>query len=291
MLLLLAAIFAVLLFILLPLLAKQVRAIAQQVPDFIDWFRSVLQPKLEALAGIELDVGLLKDWLRGHLAEIQSLAIKFLPSIKSGGLAVLGFVVNLVLVPVVLFYFLRDWSKLIALIDEVIPRRWHAQVTTILREIDVVLGQFLRGQLLVMLLMGVFYAAGLWLTGLNYALSVGIIAGLVTFVPYLGVIVGVSLATLTGLLQFQDFTPLLAVWAVFAIGNLLEGYVFVPRLVGDRIGLHPVAVIFALLAFGQLFGFFGVLLALPASASLLVWLRHARRKYLASQVYSADSAP
>jgi len=150
-----------------------------------------------------------------------------------------------------------------------------------------VLGQFLRGQLLVMLLMGVFYALGLWLAGLNYALSVGILAGLVTFVPYLGVIVGVSLATLTGLLQFQDFAPLIAVWAVFAIGNLLEGYVFVPRLVGERIGLHPVAVIFALLAFGQLFGFFGVLLALPASASLLVWLRHLRHKYLESEVYNA----
>jgi predicted PurR-regulated permease PerM len=113
------------------------------------------------------------------------------------------------------------------------------------------------------------------------------IAGLVTFVPYLGVIIGVALATLTGLLQFNEFTPLLWVWAVFGIGNLLEGYVLVPRLVGDRIGLHPVAVIFALLAFGQLFGFFGVLLALPASAALLVWLRHLRQNYIESGMYKS----
>src|SRR5581483_9798452 len=141
----------------------------------------------------------------------------------------------------------------------------------------------------VMLLMTLVYVVGLWIAGLNYALSVGLIAGLVTFVPYLGVITGVTLATLSGMLQFGDYHQLIGVWAVFVVANVLEGYVFVPWLVGDRIGLHPVAAIFALLAFGQLFGFFGVLLALPASAALLVWLRYMRARYLDSGVYGAGA--
>ncbi|MEK6592910.1 MAG: AI-2E family transporter [Pseudomonadota bacterium] len=286
-LLLLAAAFVVMLLILLPLLVKQVRAIAGQAPVYLDWLRNIAEPWVESLFGVQIDVGMIKDWLTEHMAEIQSLAARLLPSIKSGGLALLAFFVNLVLVPVVLFYFLRDWNKLVARIDEVIPRRWHDRVTLIAREIDEVLGQFLRGQLLVMLSMSLFYTFGLWLAGLDYALSVGMIAGVVTFVPYLGMIIGVALATLTGLLQFNEFAPLLWVWAVFGIGNLLENYVLVPRLVGDRIGLHPVAVIFALLAFGQLFGFFGVLLALPASAALLVWLRQLRRNYLESGIYNS----
>jgi predicted PurR-regulated permease PerM len=285
--LLLAAAFTVLLLILLPLLVKQVRAMAGQLPVYLDWLRSAVGPRLEQWFGVPIEVGMVKEWVISHLGEIQSLALQLLPSIKSGGLALLALAVNLVLVPVVLFYFLRDWNRIIAHVRQSIPRRWHDQVVSLFAEIDTVLGQFLRGQLMVMLLMGLFYAVGLWLVGLDYALSVGLLAGLVTFVPYLGVIVGVALATLTGLLQFQDPMQLLWVWAVFGVANLLEGYVFVPWLVGDRIGLHPVAVIFALLAFGQLFGFFGVLLALPASAALLVWLRRLRRQYLASDVYNA----
>lgn len=285
-LLLLAGAFVVMLLILLPLLLKQVRAIAEQVPAYVDWLRNIVQPWVERLFGIQLDVAMIKDWLAEHAAEIQSLAAKLLPSIKSGGLVLLAFFVNLVLVPVVLFYFLRDWNVLVARVDEAIPRRWHGQVGVIAREIDEVLGQFLRGQLLVMLGMSLFYTLGLWLAGLDYALSVGMLAGLVTFVPYLGVIIGVALATLTGLLQFGELAPLMWVWAVFVAANLLEGYVLVPWLVGERIGLHPVAVIFALLAFGQLFGFFGVLLALPVSAALLVWLRHVRRNYLESGMYN-----
>lgn len=288
-LLLLAAIFAVLLVIMLPLLVRQVRAIAEQVPAYVDWLRNILEPWVRRHFDVELDTQVIKDWLVSHAAEIQTLAVKLLPTIKTGGLALLELAVSLVLVPVVLFYLLRDWDRLLANIDVMIPRRWHATVTGILREIDIVLGEFLRGQLLVMLLMAAFYTVGLWLVGLDSALAVGLIAGLVTFVPFLGVIIGVTLATLAGLLQFADYTSLLWVWAVFAIANVLEGYVFVPWLVGDRIGLHPVAVIFALLAFGQLFGFFGVLLALPASAALLVWLRHVRMKYLGSGMYALGS--
>lgn len=287
MLLFLAAAFVVLLLVMLPLLVKQVQAIAGQMPTYIDWLRTTLAPRIESYLGVELNTALIRDWLLEHISGLQALAVKLLPSIKSGGYALIALAVNLVLVPVVLFYFLRDWNRMVALVDEVIPRRWHAQVVALVREIDEVLGQFLRGQLLVMLAMGVYYTLGLWLAGLDYALAVGMLSGLVTFVPYLGFFVGVVLATLTGLLQFGDPVALVWVWAVFIAGNLLEGYVLVPRLVGERIGLHPVTVIFSLLAFGQLFGFFGVLLALPASAALLVWLRQVRRNYLASGAYGA----
>ncbi len=275
----------VVLVVLLPLLIRQVRAIADQGPVYVDWLRTALAPRLEQLFGIQLEMGMVREWVAEHMAEIRDVAVKLLPSLKTGGLAVIGFVVTLVLVPVVLFYFLRDWNAIVAGIDALLPQRWHDRVSEVAREIDAVLGQFLRGQLLVMLGMGMFYTVGLWAVGLDFALSVGMLAGLVTFVPYLGVITGVVLATLMGALQFQEWSQLSWVWGVFVAGNLLEGYVLVPWLVGERIGLHPVAVIFALLAFGSLFGFFGVLLALPVSAALLVWARYLRRDYLASSMY------
>jgi predicted PurR-regulated permease PerM len=287
MLLLLLALFVAFILIMVPLLARQVRAMALQIPAYVEWARANLAPRVEAHFGITLDIEFVREWVTEHAAAIQQFAVKLLPSLTTGGMALVDFAVNLVLVPVVLFYFMRDWNRLTLSISEMVPRRWYPQFAAIFTEINEVLGQFLRGQLLVMLLMGAFYTVGLWLVGLDYALSVGMIAGLVTFVPYLGVIIGVALATLTALLQFDSMTQLLWIWGVFAAGNVLEGYVFVPLLVGERIGLHPVAVIFALFAFGQLFGFFGVLLAVPVSASLLVWLRHVRRRYLGSGMYNA----
>jgi len=284
-LILLVMVFVVLLLVLLPLLIRQVRTITEQAPVYIDWLRNAVGPWLEQFFGVQLETAMVRDWVAENVVEIQSVAAKVLPSLKTGGLAIIGFLVNLVLVPVVVFYFLRDWNAIVAGIDRLVPRRMHDRASAIAREIDDVLGQFLRGQLLVMLGMATFYTVGLWLAGLDYALSVGMFAGLVTFVPYLGVIIGVVLATLTGLLQFQDLTQLVWVWAVFLAAQLIEGYVLVPWLVGDRIGLHPVLVIFALLAFGTLFGFFGVLLALPVSAALLVWGRYLRRDYLASGMY------
>ncbi|MGA0025029.1 MAG: AI-2E family transporter [Burkholderiales bacterium] len=285
MLLLLGAAFVLLLLVIVPLLIRQIRAIADQAPVYVDWLRTAVAPRLEQLLGVQLETAMVRDWVTEHMAEIRDFAVTLLPTLKTGGPAVIGFLVSAVLVPVVLFYFLRDWNTIIDGIDRLVPRRWHDRITTIAREIDAVLGQFLRGQVLVMLGMGLFYTVALWAVGLDFALSVGMLAGLVTFVPYLGVIIGVLLATMTGALQFQDLSQLAWVWGVFVAGNLLEGYVLVPWLVGDRIGLHPVAVIFALLAFGSLFGFFGVLLALPVSAALLVWARHLRRDYLASDMY------
>lgn len=282
---LMTAIVLVLLVVLLPLVSKQVKTLVTQFPQYVDAIKLRLGPLVLEHFGIELDVAFIKDWLTSHTKEVQEFAVSLLPTLKSGGLALIGLLGNLVLTPLVLFYFMRDWDAMVTRVAELIPRQWSASLSGILKEIDAVLGEFLRGQLLVMLLMAVFYTVALWAVGLNYALSVGVLAGCLTFVPYLGVITGVILATLTALLQFGDMTHLIWIWIVFVVGNVLEGSVFVPWLVGERIGLHPVAVIFALLAFAQLFGFTGVLLALPASAALLVWLRHVRAHYLASGMY------
>lgn len=283
----LLVLFVALLLILLPLFERETQLFIEHLPGYIDWFRAQLAPRLHAFGiDLQLDGAALKDSLGTHWQSAGGVAAKILPSLTSGGLAVVGFFANLVLVPVVLFYLLRDWDVMVAHIDEMVPRRWHARVTAIARDIDQVLGEFLRGQMMVMLLMSLYYACALWLVGLDYALPIGIVAGLLVFVPYLGMILGLTLATLAGAMQFQAIGGLIPVWIVFGGGQMLEGMVVTPWLVGERIGLHPVAVIFALLAFGQLFGFFGILLALPASAALLVGLRELRRKYLDSSTYN-----
>ena len=185
-----------------------------------------------------------------------------------------------------MFYLLRDWNVILARVDELMPRRWLAKVRTIAVEIDDVLAEFLRGQLL-----GDGRAGDLLrdrrcrIAGLQFALPIGILTGLLVFIPYVGFGLGLVLGVLAALLQWHGWPGFVAVLAVYGIGQLLEDYVLVPWLVGDRIGLHPLAVIFALLAFGQLFGFAGVLLALPASAVLLVALRHLRTAYHESALY------
>ncbi|MEQ8659589.1 MAG: AI-2E family transporter, partial [Gammaproteobacteria bacterium] len=167
-------------------------------------------------------------------------------------------------------------------VRDLLPRRIEPTVSKLAREIDSVLAEFLRGQLTVMAALALIYTVGLWLVGLDLAFFIGLLAGLVSFVPYLGVIVGVIVAGAAAFLQFQDVLHLALVGAVFGVGQVLEGMVLSPLLVGDRIGLHPVAVIFAVMAGGQLFGFLGVLLALPVAAVIVVLLRHSRDEYLAS---------
>lgn len=273
--------------ILVPLFEQQAITLMQRYPQHLDALSSYITPWLHRF-GIDfvLDIQGIKQALMENLPAAKSFAANLIPSLKTGGLALVEFVINLVLVPVVLFYVLRDWDLMIAHIGETIPRRARDETISMARDVDKVLGQFLRGQSSVMLLQSVFYVTGLWLVGLDFALPIGILAGMLTFVPYLGAIVGFVLATLAGLIQFQSFGGLVPVWIVFFLGQLLEGMVVTPWLVGDHIGLHPVLVIFALLAFGQLFGFFGVLLALPASAVLVVGFKYLHQKYTESALYT-----
>jgi predicted PurR-regulated permease PerM len=192
---------------------------------------------------------------------------------------------NVLLIPVALFYLLLDWKNFVARILELVPPAARPGVDSFTSECDAVLGQYLRGQLLVMLTMAVYYSTGLALFGLDLALPIGVFTGLAMFVPYVGFGIGLILALLAGLLQFASVKAFIMVAAVYGSGQIVEGFFLTPRLVGERIGLHPLAVIFALLAFGQVFGFVGVLIALPASAVLLVAIRRLRAGYMGSKLY------
>jgi len=280
--------FGLLLLIMLPLLEKEIGLFVARLPDWIEAARSHLLPQLQQWFGVsvEWDSQALKNLLLSHWQSAGGIAGKLLPWLGSSGGAIVAMLVNLLLIPLAMFYLLRDWNVLVARLDELIPRHWHAKVREIAGEVDGVLAEFLRGQISVMLLMSLYYVVALWFAGLEFALPIGILAGMLVFVPYLGMILGLSLATLAAVMQFPDFGGVLWVWVAFGAGQLLEGMAVTPWLVGDRIGLHPLAVIFALLAFGQLFGFFGLLLALPLSAILLVALRHGKAWYLASEMYN-----
>jgi predicted PurR-regulated permease PerM len=277
-----------LLLIMLPLLQQEITQFVQRLPQWLDAARVHLLPTLQQWFGIELewDSAAIKQLLIDHWQRAGGLASGvLLPWLGDSGSALLALFVDLLLIPLAMFYLLRDWDDLLARVDGLLPRQWHARILKIAGESDQVLAEFLRGQITVMLLMSLFYVVVLWVVGLEFALPIGIVAGMLVFVPYLGMMLGLLLATLVALMQFGFGSDLLLVWAVFGAGQLLEGMVITPWLVGERIGLHPLAVIFALLAFGQLFGFFGLLLALPLAAVLLVLLRHLCEQYLSSTMY------
>lgn len=279
--------FAGLLLIMLPLLEKEISLFVVRLPDWVEVGRVRFLPQLQQWFGADLqwDGTALKNLLLSHWQSAGGVAGKLLPWLSSGGGAIVDALVNLMLIPVAMFYLLRDWDELMAHLDALIPRHWQDAVREISAEVDSVLAEFLRGQIAVMLLMSTFYSVVLWLVGLEFALPIGIVAGMLVFIPYLGMIAGLTLATLAAVMQFTEFSSVLWVWAVFGAGQLLEGTLVTPWLVGERIGLPPLAVIFALLAFGQVFGFFGILLALPLSAILLVGWRRAKIWYLSSSMY------
>ncbi len=279
--------FVLSLLIMLPLLTKEITLFAARLPDWIEAARGELLPMLQYWFGPELewDGQAIKQLLLSHWQSAGGIASRLLPWLGNGGGALFALLMNLLLIPLALFYFLRDWDELIRRIDRLIPRNWYDKVCEIAGEADQILAEFLRGQISVMLLMSAFYVVTLWLAGLQFALPIGLIAGMLVFVPYLGMVLGLALATLAAAMQFSEFGNVLLVWGVFGAGQLIEGMVITPWLVGDRIGLHPLAVVFALMAFGQLFGFFGILLALPLAAMLLVALRHAKATYLNSSMY------
>lgn len=286
-LLLALAVLVGLLLVVLPVFYKETRLLMAKLPGFVAWFNEHATPWLMTRLELEiqLDVDLAKQLAREFLDENENLAMQLLGSLKLGGQVLVAVLVNALLVPVVLYYLLSDWNQLLERIDQLIPRRVHARVRAMAGEVDEVLAQWLHGQLLVVAMMAAYYVATLWLAGLEFALPIGIITGLAVIVPYVGIVFGFALATMTALLGKGGLAVVLWVWLAIGIGQVLEAMVVTPMVVGERIGLHPVAVIFALLAFGLVFGFFGVLLALPASAALLVGLRHLRAAYLAGPLY------
>ena len=274
-------------FILEPLLQKESSLIAHRLPDVITNIRANVEPWLQNRFGISLNVDStqVQQVITAHWKTAGGMLTDFLKSAGTHTLSLIGVIANILLLPVVLFYLLRDWDDFVASIGQLVPRDWSDKTTVIAKEIDQVLAEFLRGQLTVMLAMSVFYIFGLWLAGLDMALAIGLIAGLLGFVPYLGIALGLGLALLGAALQFTSLAQVIPVLLVFGLGQIVEGSILTPKLVGDRIGLHPVIVIFALLAGGQLFGFTGVLLALPVSAAIAVGLRHTKSSYLSSDTY------
>lgn len=285
--LLLTSVLVILVLVIVPLLHKEILLVAERTPTYLDTIRDRLDPWLQQNFGITLalDIEQLKTLAVENWRSATNYLGPLLLTVGNHGLALIGWFINLLLVPVVLFFLLRDWHVLIAHISELLPRRWHAKVAQIAREIDLVLAEFLRGQLSVMVLMSIFYATGLWIAGLELALPIGLIAGMLGFIPYVGATIAIILALLSAALQFAELSQLIPIVIVFGLGQLLESMLLTPWLVGDRIGLHPVVVIFALLAGGQLFGFTGVLIALPVSAAIAVGLRHLKQGYFASDTY------
>lgn len=275
--------------VLLPLIEREWIAAMDSMPQYIDKVQTKLLPWLASTLGageLTLDLAALKDAIREHWQQAGGIASNVVRAVSASGLALMGGLANLVLIPVITFYLLRDWSTFIERVHELIPRAVEPVIAKLATEADIVLGAFLRGQVTVMVVLGAVYAAGLWLIGLNFALLIGILAGLVSFVPYLGVMLGVTAASAVALVQFPDYGPLFLVLLVFGVGQVLESFILTPFLVGDKIGLHPVAVVFAIAAGGELFGFFGILLALPVAAVILVILRQIRTTYFGSSLYS-----
>jgi len=277
-----------LLFMVVPIVTKELPLLRAQLPVLADRVNTTLSPWL-AQFGIQvtLDFAGLKALVLEHMdGNVEAWLAKALSSVRMGGSMALALLGNAVLVPLVMFYLLMDWPRVRAQLGVLVPPRLRWRVRRFLVECDQVLGQYLRGQLLVMLALAAYYAIGLALFGFDLAVPVGVLTGLLVFIPYLGFGLGLVLALLAGVLEFGSWYGVIAVAVVYGFGQLLESFYLTPRLVGSRIGLSPLAVIFALLAFGELFGFIGVLIALPVSAVMVVALRRLQRMYISSQLYT-----
>lgn len=270
-----------------PVLSKEIPLMREQLPVLLDRLHGTLSPWLAQFGvHIAFDFASLREQLVVYLNENWGEGLPSMwSSLKLGGSVAVAVVGNAVLIPVALFYLLLDWKQVVARVLELVPPRARPSVDSFTHEADEVLGQYLHGQALVMVTMAVFYSTGLALFGLDLALPIGVFTGLAMFVPYVGFGLGLALALVAGLLEFMSVKAIVMVGVVYGLGQVFESLYLTPRLVGERIGLHPLAVIFALLAFGQLLGFVGVLVALPASAVLLVAIRRMRASYLASRLY------
>ncbi len=282
------------LLLLIPVLEHQISTLIERMPAILGW----LQTQLDQLLGLfgmnseeeGLKLTALVDLLRQHWQQAGGLARGLLQYFGRSGQFMVELALNLTLIPVVTFYLLRDWDILVARIHELLPRHIEPTIRRLMAESDAVLGAFMRGQLSVMVLLGLFYTAGLWLLGVEFAFLIGMGAGLISFIPYLGTIVGIAAACIAAWFQFHSLQQVLLVAGVFGIGQLLQDMVLIPRLVGQSIGLHPVAVIFAVMAGGQLFGFVGILIALPAASVVVIVLRHMHQAYQQSTLYRDDDS-
>jgi predicted PurR-regulated permease PerM len=276
------------LLLIVPILSKQLPLLREQIPLLADRANTQLSPWLSRFGiDVALDTASIKAFVLKYLdANLEEWLTTAMSSARIGGSILLALLGNLLLVPMVLFYLLMDWNNLVARAAGMIPPRLRDRAHGFMSECDATLGQYLRGQLLVMVALAVFYSVGLALFGFDLAVPVGVFTGLAVFIPYVGFGLGLVLALISGVLQFTGWHGIVGVAVVFGIGQVIESFVLTPMLVGDRIGMSPLTVIFALLAFGHLFGFVGVLIALPVSAVLVVAVRRLREAYVESELFT-----
>ncbi|RWL47562.1 MAG: AI-2E family transporter [Mesorhizobium sp.] len=279
--------------ILVPVLATQMADFARKLPEYLTRLQSLItsfDPKwLEQRFGV--NAAGLRDGLNSLLTSGFSLLTTVFTSIWSSGVALVSVVSLFVVTPVVAFYMLLDWDRMVAEVDGWVPRDHVETVRALARDINTATAGFVRGQGTLCLVLGAMYATGLTLTGLNFAILIGLFAGLISFIPYVGSLTGLVLAVGVAFVQFwPDWKMIVAVACVFFVGQLIEGNILQPRLVGKSVGLHPVWLMFALFAFGALFGFVGLLIAVPASAAIAVLVRFAIARYLESPLYKGHAA-
>ena len=277
------------LFILIPGLLHQFKIIIQLLPQWGAWLQENIFPLITRYMDFDPDFFNWKEFstrLGSEWSSTKAILSKISYSISASTFALINFFINLFLIPVVTFYLLRDLPAIKNNIKALFPRNVEPAVTNIVRECDTVLGAFLQGQMMVMFWLGMIYGIGLWLVGLQFAMLIGFIAGLASIIPYMGFVVGIGIALLTAFFQFDSWLPITLVVGVFTIGQIIESVLLTPWLVGNKVGLHPVMVIFAIMAGGHLFGFTGILLALPIGAIIMVLLTHLHENYKNSGLYS-----
>lgn len=288
-------VFALLAVAVLPLLLDQFAALTRNLPGYIDTLRGRIEGlvgQIEAVAPLNEAKPAAKPATEQLREAATGIGGRLLQGIWSGGVAFVSALAIVVVTPVVAFYLLLDWDRLMASIDDLIPRRHLDEMRKLARDIDDVLAGFMRGQFLVCVIQGTFYAVALSLVGLDFALIVGMISGMASFIPYVGAILGLTLSMGLAFTQFWgDWASIAMVLGIFVAGQAVEGNVLSPWLVGSSVGLHPVWLIFSLAAFGSLFGFAGLLLAVPAAACIGVLTRYAVGRYQDSALYTADDDP
>lgn len=286
--------FLLTLLLLIPALLEQLSRFILSLPQTFVWIQNSIFPYLEKTTGITLQTIPLADlqqMVSSHWREASGVAGNILKSASLSTVSVIMVLLNMLIIPVVGFYLLRDWDLIMLRIKGLLPYSIRAKTIALAKQCDEVLSAFIRGQLLVMLALGAIYSVGLMIVGVDLALFLGALAGLASVVPYLGFIVGISVASIAAYMQFHELMPLVWVLLVFGIGQVLETVALTPLLVGDKIGLHPVAVIFAIMAGGQVAGFVGVLVALPVAAVMMVFVRHLHLRYQSSLLYQSSDAP
>jgi predicted PurR-regulated permease PerM len=279
--------------LLIPLIQNQTADLPNVIPNTLTWVQSTVLPWLKEHFGLDegtLNTDTLKSMLSDNFSQASGAANSLLKTVLHSGVKLAEWAINLILIPVVMFYLLVDWNQVINGIHNLIPRKYEPRVVKLVKESDEVLSAFFRGQLIVILVLSILYSVGLSLLGLQIGILIGVTAGLMSIVPYLGFIVGVTIASIAASVQFGTFASVLCVWLIFGAIHLFENMFLTPKLVGDRIGLHPVAVIFAILAGGTLFGFVGVLLALPVASVIMVWARYLHQRYRRSNLYQTKPA-